>query len=170
MLGALISYGVTPGPLLLMERPDVFWSVIISMYVGNVVLLMLNLPLIPFIARLLTMPSQVLVPLILFFSLCGVYLVSFNSFDIYMMIGFAIAAIGLRLAGFPLAPMILAFVLGRMMEENLRRALYIHDGWSFLWERPIALSLLIITVIIVALPGYRWYRQRQTLASAGEGG
>ncbi|MED5420458.1 MAG: tripartite tricarboxylate transporter permease, partial [Pseudomonadota bacterium] len=97
MLGALISYGVQPGPQLFQNNPDVFWSVIISMYIGNLILLILNLPLIPYIARLLALPKQLLVPLILFFSLIGVYLVSFNTFDIYMMTAFALVAICLRL-------------------------------------------------------------------------
>jgi len=116
MLGALISYGVQPGPTLFTDRPEVFWAVIISMYIGNVVLLILNLPLIPYIARLLMLPSQLLVPLVLFFSLCGVYLVSFNTFDIQLMVVFAAAAIALRLFGYSMAPMILGFVLGRLME------------------------------------------------------
>ena len=93
MLGALISYGVQPGPRLFAERPDVFWSVIVSMYLGNIVLLILNLPLIPYIARLLAVPKPFLVPFVLFFSLIGVYLVSFNNFDIYLMMGFAACAL-----------------------------------------------------------------------------
>ncbi|MED5462156.1 MAG: tripartite tricarboxylate transporter permease [Pseudomonadota bacterium] len=96
MLGALISYGVQPGPQLFQNNPDVFWSVIISMYIGNLILLILNLPLIPYIARLLALPKQLLVPLILFFSLIGVYLVSFNPFDIYKITAFALVSICLR--------------------------------------------------------------------------
>lgn len=171
MLGALISYGVQPGPNLFIERPEVFWSVIVSMYIGNIVLLVLNLPLIPYIARLLTLPSQILVPLVLFFSLIGVYLVSFNTFDLYMMVAFAGAAIVLRLFDFPMAPMILGFILGGMMETNLRRALNIYDGSiSFLWERPITLGILIITAIIVLVPILGWFKERRALATAGEGG
>ncbi len=170
MLGALISYGVQPGPTLFTDRPEVFWSVIISMYIGNMVLLVLNLPLIPYIARLLTLPSQLLVPLVLFFSLCGVYLVSFNTFDIQLMVAFAVAAILLRLFGYPMAPMILGFVLGRLMEENLRRALDIYDGYSFLWERPITLGIMILTAIILLAPLLQWFRERRGLATAGEGG
>ncbi|MGB1110873.1 MAG: tripartite tricarboxylate transporter permease, partial [Gammaproteobacteria bacterium] len=163
MLGALISYGVQPGPSLFTDNPEVFWSVIISMYLGNIVLLILNLPLIPYIARLLLLPKQLLVPMVLFFSLCGVYLVSFNTFDIQLMVFFAAIAIGLRLFGFPMAPMILAFVLGRLMEENLRRSLLIHDGYSFLWERPITLGIMIVTMIVLLVPAldvYRRFRQR----------
>ncbi|KKJ76846.1 tripartite tricarboxylate transporter TctA [Kiloniella litopenaei] len=153
MLGALISYGVQPGPRLFVEQPAVFWSVIISMYIGNIILLVLNLPLIPYIARLLALPKQILTPLILFFSLIGVYLVSFNTFDIHIMVIVAIIAIVFRLINFPLAPMLLGFILGGMMEDNLRRALAISDGeLSFLWERPITASILAITVIVLLAP------------------
>ncbi len=170
MLGALISYGVQPGPTLFIDRPEVFWAVIISMYIGNVVLLILNLPLIPYIARLLMLPSQLLVPLVLFFSLCGVYLVSFNTFDIQMMVAFAVAAIVLRLFGYSMAPMILGFVLGRMMEENLRRALEIHDGYNFLWERPLTLGIMTVTAVILLAPVFQWFKERKATVTAGEGG
>jgi len=117
---------------LFVDNPEVFWSVIVSMYIGNVILLILNLPLIPYIARVLALPQTVLVPMILFFSLIGVYFVSFNTFDIHLMVIFAVGAIGLRLLDFPMAPMLLGFILGGMMEENLRRALIISDdSWAF---------------------------------------
>ncbi len=171
MLGALISYGVQPGPRLFVDAPQVFWSVIVSMYIGNIILLVLNLPLIPYIARLLAVPKQFLVPLILFFSLIGVYLVSFNTFDIQMMVFFALGAIVLRLVGFPMAPLILGFILGDLMEDNLRRALSISDGSiSFLWERPITLTIMILTAIIVLVPLIKAIRPRYAGETAGEGG
>ena len=153
ILGALVSYGIQPGPTMYIDNPALFWSVIVSMYIGNVVLLVLNLPLIPYIARLLTIPKQLLLPLIIFFSLVGVYLVTFNTFDIYMMTMFAVVALFLRIIDFPMAPMILGFILGGMMEDNLRRALTIHDGsLAFLWERPITFTILIITIILLLMP------------------
>ncbi|MBU3013137.1 tripartite tricarboxylate transporter permease [Poseidonibacter lekithochrous] len=153
ILGALISYGIQPGPTMYVDNPALFWSVIISMYIGNVVLLVLNLPLIPYIAKLLTIPKQLLLPLIIFFSLIGVYLVTFNNFDIYMMTLFAVVALFLRIIDYPMAPMILGFILGGMMEDNLRRALTISDGsFAFLWERPITLSILIITIVMLFMP------------------
>lgn len=171
MLGALISYGIRPGPQLFVEQPQVFWSVIISMYVGNVVLLVLNLPLIPYIARLLAIRKEVLVPMILFFSLIGVYLVSFNTFDIFLMVAFALVAIMLRLFDYPMAPMILGFILGGLMEDNLRRALAISDGSiSFLWERPITLGIMLITVAIITVPMLSAFRQQRKNALSGEGG
>ena len=151
-----------------------FWSVIISMYVGNVILLVLNLPLIPYIARILALPHTILVPMILFFSLIGVYFVSFNTFDIQLMVVFAIAAMVLRLLDMPMAPMLLGFILGGMMEENLRRALIINnDSWSFLWERPLTLSILTIAVLVLVAPmispviGKILARRKE---AAGEGG
>ena len=153
MLGALIGYGVQPGPRLYIDQPEVFWSVIVSMWIGNIVLLILNLPLIPYIARVLAIPSQILLPLILFFSLIGVYFVSFNTFDIHLMVLFAAAAVFFRLLDFPMAPMILGFILGGMMEENLRRALLINnDSWSFLWERPLTLTILLIAAAVLFIP------------------
>ncbi len=153
MLGALISYGIQPGPRLYAENPEIFWSVIISMYLGNVVLLILNLPLIPYIARLISIPRQFLIPLILFFSLIGVYLVTFNAFDLYLMVGFAILAAFLRFLNYPLAPILLGFVLGDLLEDNLRRALLINDGQlSFLWNRPITRTILIFTFLVLLLP------------------
>jgi putative tricarboxylic transport membrane protein len=152
-LGALISYGIQPGPTLYTEQPALFWSVIISMYIGNIVLLVLNLPLIPYIAKLLAMPKQILTPLVIFFSLIGVYLVTFNTFDIYMMVIFSVVAVMLRLIDYPMAPMILGFILGGMMENNLRRALTISDGsLNFLWERPITATILVITILMLISP------------------
>lgn len=174
MLGALISYGIQPGPRLYIDEPQVFWSVIISMWIGNIILLILNLPLIPYIARVLAIPGRFLLPLIFFFSLIGVYFVSFNTFDIHMMVVFAIAAVVLRLLGFPMAPMILGFILGGMMEENLRRALLINnDSWAFLWERPLTFSILLIAAATIVMPAvWPWLTKLlgRRKEEAGEGG
>ena len=153
LLGALIAYGIQPGPLLYINNPEIFWGVIVSMWLGNVVLLILNLPLIPYIARLLTLPRGILLPLVLFFSLIGVYLVSFNTFDLQLMVLFAMIAVFFRLMNFPMAPMILGFILGGMIEENLRRALLIYDGsWSFMWERPLTAGIMLIVLIVLLAP------------------
>jgi len=166
MLGALIAYGIEPGPRMFVERPDVFWGVIMSMYLGNIFLLILNLPLIPYFARLLAIPRNLMVPIILFFSLMGVYLVTFNDFDIMMMVFFSIVAMALRLMNFPMAPLLLGFILGGLMEDNLRRALMIYDeSISFMWERPMTLGINLVTVFIFCLPFSRsmiaWLKKRQ---------
>ncbi|CAM3628979.1 tripartite tricarboxylate transporter permease [Vibrio aquimaris] len=153
MLGALLAYGIQPGPRLFVDHPDVFWSVIISMYLGNLVLIVLNLPMIPYISKLLSVPRTILLPMILFFSITGVYLVSFNTIDIFIMLIIAIGAILLRLASYPLAPLLLGFILGGLMEENLRRSLMLSDGGlSFLWERPITLTFTTLATLVITYP------------------
>jgi putative tricarboxylic transport membrane protein len=153
MLGALLSYGVQPGPRLYIDHPAVFWSVIISMYLGNIILLILNLPLIPYISKLLDIPRQFLTPIILFLSLIGVYLVSFNTVDLVMMVIIGVIAVMFRVLNFPLAPLLLGFILGGMLEENLRRALLISDGsLEFLWQRPITATIIVITIATLLIP------------------
>ena len=162
MLGALIAYGIQPGPMLMQENPSVFWAVIVSMYFGNIVLLILNLPLIPYFAKVLAMPKSVLTVMILFFSLIGVYLVSFNTFDLFMMVGFAIVALVLRLLAFPMAPLLLGFILGDMIERNFRRSMMISDGsLSFLWERPLTLSIFVISILVLLFPLKDFITQRR---------
>lgn len=173
MLGALIGYGIQPGPRLYIDQPDVFWAVIVSMWIGNIILLVLNLPLIPYIAKVLAIPARFLLPLILFFSLIGVYFVSFNTFDIQLMVLFGFVAVMLRFLDFPMAPMILGFILGGMMEENLRRALLINnDSWSFIWERPLTLVILLIAAGCLFAPMLwsRVQKMRKGADAAGEGG
>ena len=151
MLGALLGFGIQPGPRLYMTNPEIFWSVIMSMYIGMVILLILNLPLIPYIARILAVPKNYLIPLILFFSITGIYVMSFNNFDIYLMIGIAVVATFLRLYDFPMPPLILAFVLGGLMEENLRRSLLISDGsFNFLWDRPLTAIIFGGTILLIS--------------------
>ena len=159
MLGALLGFGIQPGPRLYETNPEIFWSVIMSMYIGMVVLLILNLPLIPYIARILAVPRTFLIPMILFFSVTGIYLMSFNNFDIFLMIGIAVVATILRLYDFPMPPLILAFVLGGLMEENLRRSLLISDGsWAFLWDRTLTLCIMITILLILFWQIFNSYR------------
>ena len=128
-----------------------------------VILLILNLPLIPYIARILAVPKNYLIPLILFFSITGIYVMSFNNFDIYMMIVIAVVATVLRLYDFPMPPLILAFVLGGLMEENLRRSLLISDGsWAFLWDRPLTLIIMVTIILIVGGQIYKSFFKKQT--------
>ena len=150
LLGALLAYGIQPGPRLYLDEPTVFWSIVVSMYIGNLILLFFNLPMIPIFAKLLNITRAILAPLIIFFSLTGVYLVSFNLFDLYLMIAFALVAVWLRRRAFPMAPMLLGFILGGLLEDNLRRSLIISDGnLSYLLDRPI--SLVLASLIFLAL-------------------
>ena len=161
LLGALIALNVAPGPRLMIERPEIFWAVIISMYLGNVVLLILNLPLIPYIAKLLLVPRNYLIPFILFFTLMGAYIGQNNSTELLMLVGFGICATIMRFADYPLAPLLIGFILGQMMEDNFSRAVNLTDGVSFMWERPMTLALLVIGVGFIFLPAYR---KRRALA------
>jgi len=146
---------------LYITNPEIFWSVIMSMYIGMVILLILNLPLIPYIARILAVPKNYLIPLILFFSITGIYVMSFNNFDIYLMIGIAVVATFLRLYDFPMPPLILAFVLGGLMEENLRRSLLISDGsFNFLWDRPLTAIILAFTIAIISWQVFKSFKKQ----------
>ena len=125
-----------------------------------VILLILNLPLIPYIARVLATPKNFLIPLILFFSVTGIYLMSFNNFDIFLMIGIAVVATFLRLYNFPMPPLILAFVLGGLMEENLSRSLLICNGsFEFLWDRPLTAVILTFTITIIGWQAYKSFKK-----------
>ncbi|MEE8366062.1 MAG: tripartite tricarboxylate transporter permease [Gammaproteobacteria bacterium] len=155
LLGALIALNVTPGPRLMIDNPEIFWSVIISMYIGNVVLLILNLPLIPYIAKLLLVPRNYLIPFILFFTMMGSYIGQNNSTELLILTGMGIVATIMRFAGFPLAPMLIGFILGQMLEDNFGRAMNLYDGISFMWERPMTTGLLVIAVVLIFLPSIR---------------
>ena len=153
LLGALLVMGVTPGPMMLEQRPDVFWGVIASMYLGNIFLLVLNLPLIPYIARILEVPRPMLLALIIVFCMIGVYGLKFTAFDLYLLLAFGLIGLLMRLNGFPLAPMILALILGDLMEENMRRALQISGGdWMTFIEKPISATLIAIALVSLIVP------------------
>lgn len=153
MLAALLSFGIRPGPLLLQNSPDIFWSLVASMYIGNIMLLILNLPLVGIFARILLVPKWVLMPLVTILSFIGVYSVNNSAFDLLLMSGFGILGFMMRKAKFPLAPVILGLVLGELMEVNLRRALSYSDGnWLALFQSPITISLWILTAISLILP------------------
>lgn len=160
LLGALLALNVTPGPRLMVDSPEIFWSVIISMYLGNLVLLILNLPLIPYIAKILAVPRNFLIPFILFFTLMGAYIGQNNSTELLLLVAFGIMATILKFADFPLPPLLIGFILGGMLEDNFARSMQLYDGVSFMWERPMTMVLLIIAAILVVLPGLRTWRAR----------
>ena len=152
LLGALIALNVSPGPRLMEDNPDIFWSVIISMYIGNLILLILNLPLIPYIAKILTVPRSYLIPFILFFTLMGSYIGQNNPTELLILVILGVVATFLRFASFPLAPLLIGFILGPMLEDNFSRATQIYDGISFIWERPMTTILLIISILMIFIP------------------
>ncbi|WP_096187260.1 tripartite tricarboxylate transporter permease [Evansella halocellulosilytica] len=153
LLGALLVMGVAPGPLMFQERPDVFWGVIASMYIGNMFLLFLNLPLIPLFAKILEIPRAILMSLIVIFCAIGVYSLNFSVFDLYLLVFFGLIGFFMRKYGFPPAPLILGLILGAIMERSLRQALQLsHGDWSILFTKPISLTLFILAVISVVGP------------------
>jgi TctA family transporter len=163
MVGAMIIQGIVPGPSVVSERPELFWGIIASMWIGNLMLVVLNLPLIGLWVRLLTVPYHLLFPAILVFCAIGVYSLNNQSFDVLLMAGFGIFGYLLvRLKCEP-APLLLGFILGPMMEENLRRALTLSRGdVSVFVTRPISLTLLIMAaalLVIVLLPSVRKTRE-----------
>ncbi|PBB06432.1 tripartite tricarboxylate transporter permease [Salimicrobium humidisoli] len=153
MLGALLVLGIQPGPLLVQESPDVFWGIIASMYIGNIFLLILNLPLIPYIAKILKISRPLLISLVIIFSLIGVYSISFNTFDLYVLLFFGVVGYFMRILNFPAAPFILAFILGGMMEQSLRQALTASGGNVMaLISDPVSISLYVVSALSFIVP------------------
>ncbi len=159
LLGALIALNVNPGPRLMVEEPNIFWSIIISMYIGNLILLILNLPLIPYIAKILSVPRNYLIPFILFFTLMGSYIGQNNATELIILVGLGVCATILRFAKYPLAPLLIGFILGQLIEDNFSRSMQLYDGLSFIFERPLTLFLLIVASLLVLLPIYRSRRK-----------
>ncbi|UWR81069.1 tripartite tricarboxylate transporter permease [Phaeobacter inhibens] len=160
LLGALIALNVSPGPRLMVDEPEIFWAVIISMYVGNLILLVLNLPLIPYIAKVLAVPRNYLIPFIFFFTLMGAYIGQNNATELLILVGLGICATVLRFADYPLAPLLIGFILGSMLEDNFSRSMQLYDGLGFLMERPMTIGLLGLAALLVILPSYRARRAR----------
>jgi putative tricarboxylic transport membrane protein len=169
LLGALIALNVSPGPRLMIDEPQIFWAVIISMYVGNLVLLVLNLPLIPYIAKVLAVPRNYLIPFILFFTLMGAYIGQNNATELLILVGLGVCATILRFADYPRAPLLLGFILGSMLEDNFARAMQLYDGLGFLLDRPMTLALLVLAGLLVLLPSYRARRARLRQAGVSDG-
>ena len=128
LLGAFVIHGLQPGPLMITQNPGLFWGIVASMYIGNLMLLVLNLPMIGMWVQLLKLPYNILFPLIILFTIIGVYCSSNNVFDVYVMIAFGIIGYFMRKLGYEPAPLVLAFVLGPMMENNLRKSLILSQG------------------------------------------
>jgi putative tricarboxylic transport membrane protein len=153
LLGALMIHGVVPGPNLVQQNPDLFWGVVASMYLGNIMLLVLNLPLIGLWVKLLKIPYAILFPLILLFCLIGAYTASNKIVDLYIMIFFGFMGYLLRKYRYEAAPLILAFVLGPMLEDALRQSLIISEGSpKIFFTRPISGSILGCTLLLLLSP------------------
>jgi len=162
MLGALTIQGIQPGPQVMTQRPDLFWGLVASMWIGNAMLVILNLPMIGLWVKLLQVPYRLLFPAIMAFSAIGIYSVNNSSFEIYLTAAFGIIGFICMRLGFPLAPMLLGFVLGPMMEENLRRSMLMAGGDpSVFVTRPISLAFIIATAVILVVMVLPAVRERR---------
>jgi putative tricarboxylic transport membrane protein len=162
MLGALTIQGIQPGPEVMTQRPDLFWGLIASMWIGNLMLVVLNLPMIALWVKLLQVPYRLLFPAIMAFSAIGIYSVNTSSFEIYLAALFGIFGFICMKLGFPLAPLLLGYVLGPMMEENLRRSMLMSGGDATVFvARPISLAFILATVLILIVMVLPAVRQRR---------
>jgi putative tricarboxylic transport membrane protein len=170
LLGTMLIHGMQPGPMLIKQHPDLFWGAVTSMYIGNGMLLVLNLPLIGLWVKILQIPYRFLFPLILFFCLVGAYSLNNNPAEMVIMLIFGVVGYFLRKFKYPLAPAILALVLGPMLEKSLRQSLLMSSGsgWTFL-TRPISLAMVLVSAALLlssVLPAMR--RKREDLAKASD--
>jgi putative tricarboxylic transport membrane protein len=153
MMGALTLYNITPGPLLFQQQPDIVWGLIASLFIANIILVIMNIPLIGLFTRMLAIPYSVLVPIIAAVSFVGVYGVHSGTFDLVMMVVLGVIGYIMRKLDFPTAPIILGFVLSNLMEQNLRRALAITNGdIGILFESPISIALWILAFLVLVVP------------------
>ena len=164
LFSALLIHGIQPGPLLIKQNPDLFWGLVASLYLGNGLLLVLNLPLIGIWVKVLEIPYKILFPLILLFCLIGVYSMNNLSFDLYVMLFFGVVGWLMRKFGYEGAPLILAYVLGPMLENALRQSLLISQGSFLIFvSRPIsavALGFACLLLLTTLLPNFRKRRQQ----------
>jgi len=157
LLGALMIHGVVPGPMMITEHPDVFWGVIASMYIGNFILLLLNLPFIPFFASILRIPKKILLPLVMLFCLTGMYTVNNSINDIWLMLLMGALGYLMRRWAYDAAPLLLALVIGPKMEVAFRQSLMLsHGDFGVFVERPLSLVFLLATLIFLCVPAFQF--------------
>ena len=157
LLGALMIHGVVPGPMMISEHPDVFWGVIASMYIGNFILLLLNLPFVPFFANILRIPKKILLPLVMLFCITGMFTVNNSIDDVWLMILCGVLGFVMRKWAYEAAPLLLALVLGPKLEVAFRQSLMLSHGsfWTFV-ERPVSLVFLLATLIFLCVPAVQF--------------
>ncbi len=156
LLAAFILWGLRPGPLLIQDHPEIFWGLVASMYIGNIMLLILNLPLVPAFAQILKLPGYVLYPMIMGISIIGVYSVDQRLLDTWLVAFFGLLGYLMRKVDYPAAPLILGLVLGDLMENAVRQSLMMSQGdISILYTRPLALVILVMTAAVLIGPLFR---------------
>lgn len=153
LLAMLISLNITPGPLMFTENADIVWGVIAALLIGNLLLLILNIPLIGVFVKVLSVPPMYLLPMVTMIAFVGIYSISHSTFDLYFMVAFGVAGYILRKLDMPLVPIILGMLLGPEMEKNLGHAMIISDGnWGILWGTPLAIGLWLVAAVGLILP------------------
>ncbi len=156
LLGALLIHGINPGPMMIGEHPELFWGVIASMYIGNFVLLLLNLPFVPLFANILRIPKRILLPLVILFCITGMYTVNNSVFDIWTMLVFGALGFLMRKWAYDGAPLLLALVLGQKLEVAFRQSLMIsHGDFGIFFDRPISLVFLLAMILFLVVPMIR---------------
>lgn len=166
IMGAFMMHGLIPGPFLFKEHPDVAWGVIASFYIGNVILLILNLPLVGIWVKILKIPYGLLFGIIMSFMVVGAYSISNSTFDVLMMTLFGVIGYILRKLDFPMAPVVLTLILGPLMEHSLRQSLEMSQGdFRIFLNSPIALVLLIMAAFFLVAPTFKYFRRRKEFLS-----
>jgi putative tricarboxylic transport membrane protein len=162
LIGALMVHGVPPGPTLVNDHPDIFWGFVASMYVGNVMLLLLNLPLVGLFVNVLRIPYVYLYPLVIMFCIIGVYEVNNSIVDVWIMLIMGVIGYGLRKFGLDPAPLVLGLVISPTFEMSLRQSLIMSNGnWTIFFQRPIALALMVTCAVLLLLAALSLTRQRK---------
>jgi len=174
LLGALLIHGVTPGPLLISDSPQLFWAVVASMYIGNFILLLLNLPFVPLFANMLRIPKKILLPLVMLFCATGMYSVNNSVLDIWMMLAFGAVGYLLRGWAYEGAPLLLGLVLGPKLEVAFRQSVMIsHGDFGIFTNRPVSLALILMTLAFLLFPlaklAWRYFHGKSA-ADAAQGG
>jgi putative tricarboxylic transport membrane protein len=164
LLAALVLWGFKPGPLFIPENPALFWGLVASMYIGNMMLLVLNMPLVPLFAQVLRTPAYVLYPIIMGIAVVGVYSASGSLFDVWLLAAFGLLGYIMRKLDYPSAPLILGLVLGGPLERALRQSLMMSDGSiSILVSRPVSAVMLSLALLVLLIPVFgklnRWRLQ-----------
>ncbi|MGV6874984.1 tripartite tricarboxylate transporter permease [Pseudochelatococcus sp. B33] len=163
IMGVLMIHGIAPGPRLMTDHPDMFWGLVMSFWIGNVLLVILNIPLISLFVRILTIPYHALYPAILMFVCIGVYTVNYSAFDVLVVVVVTTIGYGMRVLDFPSAPLLLGFVLGPLMEEHFRRAMLISRGsFDIFIDRPLSLAFLAAILALIVWSVWDAYRFKKS--------
>ncbi|RKQ97091.1 putative tricarboxylic transport membrane protein [Kushneria sinocarnis] len=153
LLAMLVSLNITPGPMMFQQHAEIVWGVIAALLIGNLLLLLLNIPMVGLFVKILSVPPKYLMPLVTLVAIVGIYSISHSTFDLYFMIAFGVLGYLLRKLEIPLVPIILGLLLGPEMEKNLRHALSLSDGdWSVLWSTPLSVTIWAIALLGLILP------------------